>query len=217
MKFTKSILLAIIVCLLTSFSVTYYSTTWSGTANNQAVTFTAMQDAFTNNILTQKIAMTSSLRLMTKSAVSTYAVVDSSYGPFAAKSSGQLVVKSDIVAVNNITINFNNYGHSQSSTLSGLKFYYKINSGSWILHINTFTANFLNYDLWSSTITAPSGSTIYFAIRNSSDVDVNFGVGQNSGVYNTYCGQRIPYSATASGTMTTYFNVAASGATPTTC
>lgn len=91
----RIILLLLIVC--SSFTaIKYFS--WAGIASNQAVTFANALDAVNTGVFANKLTITSSSKCMTKSEASTYLFLDETYGPFAGKSSGQLVVKSDLVA-----------------------------------------------------------------------------------------------------------------------
>lgn len=70
---------------------------WSGLANNQCVSFTNLKDAAITGVFTQLTTIPTSDEQITKSDASTYVNVYTSYGPFAAKASNQLVVKSDLV------------------------------------------------------------------------------------------------------------------------
>lgn len=65
-------------------------------AANQTVTFTNLQDAVTLGIFTLKSAITSTLECITKTDANTYVNIDTSYTPYANKSSNQLVVKGDL-------------------------------------------------------------------------------------------------------------------------
>lgn len=67
---------------------------WSGIANNQAVSCNNLQDAVNNNIFTLKSAIPSSEKLVTKTEASGYVNLDETYAPFAADASNQLIVKS---------------------------------------------------------------------------------------------------------------------------
>jgi hypothetical protein len=70
--------------------------TWAGLASNQAVTFTDANDAVTTGIFTLKASITSSTTCMTKSDASAKLELNETYTPFANKTSGQLVIKSDL-------------------------------------------------------------------------------------------------------------------------
>ena len=69
---------------------------WNTLANNQTVSFTNLKDAVTNGYFVALTTIPTSQEQITKSDASTYASIDTSYGPYAAKSSNQLVVKSNL-------------------------------------------------------------------------------------------------------------------------
>lgn len=97
MRFTRVILLTLLSAALCSMAAKY-STTWAGTSSNQDVTFYAAADAISTGALPATgSAITGSYKLMTKAEAATYLGIDISYAPYAAKSSGQLVVKSDLI------------------------------------------------------------------------------------------------------------------------
>lgn len=70
---------------------------WSGIASNQTVSFTNLKDAVDTGVFIGKTAITPSLEQITKTDASTYAWVNTLYGPYSSKSSNQLVVKSDLI------------------------------------------------------------------------------------------------------------------------
>lgn len=69
---------------------------WSSLASNQTVSFTNLKDAVTNGYFVALTTIPTSDEQITKSDASTYANVDTAYGPYAAKASNQLVVKSNL-------------------------------------------------------------------------------------------------------------------------
>jgi hypothetical protein len=69
---------------------------WVGIANNQTVSFNNLQDAVTNGYFVALAAIPASQEQITKTDASTYANIDTTYGPYAAKASNQLVVKSNL-------------------------------------------------------------------------------------------------------------------------
>jgi hypothetical protein len=77
---------------------------YSGLSANQAVTLNNLKDAVTTGVFTANTTIPSGNKLITKSEAATYVNCSTSYGPFAAKSSNQLVVKSDLVG--RVTVNF---------------------------------------------------------------------------------------------------------------
>jgi hypothetical protein len=69
---------------------------WAGIANNQTVSFNNLQDAVTNGYFVALTTIPASQEQITKSDASTYVNIDTSYAPYAAKASNQLVVKSNL-------------------------------------------------------------------------------------------------------------------------
>lgn len=72
---------------------------WAGLAYNQTVSFNNLQDAVNNGVFMLKSTIPSSTKQITKAEANTYVYIDTSYAPYAAKASNQLVVKSNLVAV----------------------------------------------------------------------------------------------------------------------
>ncbi len=126
------------------YSTPYYATTWAGTASNQAVTFYAAANAIATDIFPAGgTAITGSNKLMTKAEAATYLNINTSYSPYAAKSSGQLVVKSDL---------------QPSASSIGICI-----SGYWIGGSTSveFCAN--------STVSVNTNVTVYFSYRRRSE------------------------------------------------
>ena len=69
---------------------------WASIANNQCISFNNLQDAVTTSVFALKAAIPVSLEQITKTDADTYVYIDTAYGPYAAKASNQLVVKSDL-------------------------------------------------------------------------------------------------------------------------
>jgi hypothetical protein len=72
---------------------------WASLANNQTVSFNNLQSAVNNGVFTAKTSIPATNEQITKTDANTYVNINTSYGPYAAKSSNQLVVKSDLQAV----------------------------------------------------------------------------------------------------------------------
>lgn len=72
---------------------------WASIANNQTVSFNNLQNAVNNGVFTQKTSIPATNEQITKADADTYVNINTAYGPYAAKSSNQLVVKSDLQAV----------------------------------------------------------------------------------------------------------------------
>jgi hypothetical protein len=71
---------------------------WAGIANNQTVSFNNLQNAVNTNVFTLKNAIPASNEQITKADADFYVNINTSYAPYAAKASNQLVVKSDLQA-----------------------------------------------------------------------------------------------------------------------
>lgn len=69
---------------------------WTGIANNQCVSFSNLQDAINNGYFVQKASFSSTNEQITKTDADAKVYLDTSYAPFAAKASNQLVVKSNL-------------------------------------------------------------------------------------------------------------------------
>jgi hypothetical protein len=72
---------------------------WIDVANNQTVSFNNLQSAVNNGVFTAKTSIPATNEQITKTDANTYVNINTSYGPYAAKASNQLVVKSDLQAV----------------------------------------------------------------------------------------------------------------------
>ena len=72
---------------------------WSGLADNQTISFNNLQDAVNTGYVYALTTIPTGLEQITKSDASTYVSIDTSYSPYASKSSDQLVVKSNIKPV----------------------------------------------------------------------------------------------------------------------
>jgi hypothetical protein len=71
---------------------------WAGLASNQTVSFSNLADAVANGVFTQKTGIPDSNEQITKANANTYVNINTSFGPYAAKASNQLVVKSNLQA-----------------------------------------------------------------------------------------------------------------------
>lgn len=72
---------------------------WASIANNQTVSFSNLANAVANGVFTPKAGIPDSNEQITKADANTYVNINTSYAPYAAKASNQLVVKSDLQAV----------------------------------------------------------------------------------------------------------------------
>ena len=71
---------------------------WAGIASNQTVSCNNLQDAVNNGVFTLKNAIPATNEQITKADANNYVNINTSYAPYAAKASNQLVVKSDLQA-----------------------------------------------------------------------------------------------------------------------
>jgi len=71
---------------------------WAGLASNQTVSFNNLQNAVNTGVFTAKTSIPVSNEQITKADANTYVNINTSFGPYAAKASNQLVVKSNLQA-----------------------------------------------------------------------------------------------------------------------
>jgi hypothetical protein len=76
---------------------------WAGLANNQTISFTNLKDAVDTGVLSPKITVPVSNEQINKDEANTYVNIDTSFAPYAAKSSNQLVVKSNLRCAVSVT------------------------------------------------------------------------------------------------------------------
>jgi hypothetical protein len=69
---------------------------WNDLANNQTISYTNLKDAVDTGVLSQKFPIPISNEQVNKALANAYVNIDTSYPPYAAKASNQLVVKSDL-------------------------------------------------------------------------------------------------------------------------
>jgi hypothetical protein len=98
---------------------------WSTLANNQTVSFTNLKDAVNTGVFTQKVTIPTSNEQITKADAAYYVNINTSYAPYAAKASNQLVVKSNLQACTNLPYSYTLYydvsdGNYYGFTSSGL-------------------------------------------------------------------------------------------------
>lgn len=88
---------------------------WAGIASNQCVSLNNLQDAVDTSVFTLKSTIPAGLKQITKAEANDYVNIDVSYAPYAAKSSNQLVVKSDLVAATPVTFTeYRAYGYDEN-------------------------------------------------------------------------------------------------------
>jgi hypothetical protein len=71
---------------------------WAALASNQTVSFNNLQNAVNTGVFTLKNSIPASSEQITKADADYYVNINTSYGPYAAKASNQLVVKSNLQA-----------------------------------------------------------------------------------------------------------------------
>jgi len=93
---------------------------WNDLANNQTISFTNLKDGVDTGVLSQKAAIPVSNEQITKADANTYVNIDTSFAPYAAKASNQLVVKSNLQSTVSVgTINnspFNGIANNESTS-----------------------------------------------------------------------------------------------------
>lgn len=72
---------------------------WNDLANNQTISYTNLKDAVATGVLSQKFPIPISNEQINKALANAYVNIDTSYPPYAAKASNQLVVKSDLKSI----------------------------------------------------------------------------------------------------------------------
>jgi hypothetical protein len=71
---------------------------WAGIASNQGVSLNNLQDAVNTSVFVLKNTIPAGTKQITKAEADYYVYIETGYAPYAAKTSNQLVVKSDLVS-----------------------------------------------------------------------------------------------------------------------
>jgi hypothetical protein len=79
---------------------------WASLANNQTVSFNNLQNAVSSGIFVAKTTIPSSNEQITKADADTYVYLNTSYSPYSAKSSNQLIVKSNLQSDSDGSVTF---------------------------------------------------------------------------------------------------------------
>jgi hypothetical protein len=103
------------------------ASTWAATASNETISFNNLQNGVDTGVLSQKASIPVSNEQITKADANTYVNIDTSFAPYAAKSSNQLVVKSNFKSLPQLNFSlaspngFANlfYGIANNETTSG--------------------------------------------------------------------------------------------------
>lgn len=72
---------------------------WAGLATNQTVSFNNLQNAVSTGVFTAKTSIPASNEQITKADANTYVNINTSFAPYAAKASNQLVTKFDLISL----------------------------------------------------------------------------------------------------------------------
>lgn len=125
---------------------------WAGISSNQCVSCNNLQDAVNNGVFTLKNTIPSSTKQITKTEAAYYVNINQSYAPYAAKSSNQLVVKSNLQACTTLGYSYTLYYNYNDSLPNVIGF----SSGALACGAtNSFT-------VYSSSSTIGVGSALYF-------------------------------------------------------
>lgn len=113
---------------------------YSDLAYNQGVSLNSLISGVAQGYFTAKTSIPSSSKIATKSECITYVNIDTSYAPFAAKSSNQLIVKQDLVTNQSIVYISNGFftGTITDVTVNGVS----ITGASFPLDIGNGTSGY---------------------------------------------------------------------------
>lgn len=149
---------------------------WAGLANNQTVSFNNLQDAVNNGNFTALTTIPVSTEQITKSDASTYVNCDTSFASFAAKSSNQLVVKSNLVTTT--TTSTTTTSSTTTTTTPSLVDIFIDNNNSLDIPITGMTINgvAVTYDSGTNfTINAGNNGNFTSAQLGTYTVDITYG------------------------------------------
>ena len=128
---------------------------WATVANNQTVSFNNLQNAVNNGVFTAKTSIPASNEQITKADANTYVNINTSYAPYAAKASNQLVVKSGLQAV--ITSYAHTIFYNSTCYWDGLTLETGAASASAACSLSTNSIT-----LYSADFALGNGSVLYF-------------------------------------------------------
>lgn len=136
---------------------------WAGISNNQGVSLNNLKDAVATGVFSQLNTIPTGTKQITKSEASYYVNCSTTYGPFAAKASNQLVVKSNLVGRVVIPVSLS-WDASNSGTLS----IYTASPASGTYTLQTIlTATGGAAGTTSTTISLVNGDGIYFVLTHT--------------------------------------------------
>jgi hypothetical protein len=164
---------------------------YSGVANNQTVSLNNLKDAVATGVFLQLTTIPSGLKQITKSEASTYVNCATYYAPFAAKSSNQLVVKSDLVGRVTVPISFawdnNNQGTLAIYTASPVSAGYTLQT--------TLTAPGGSPGTTSTTISLLNGDGLYCVLTHTARTTAS----QRGQIFQTVNGSTTTFQTTSGG------------------
>jgi hypothetical protein len=116
---------------------------WAGIASNQGVSLNNLQDAVDTSVFTLKNTIPAGTKQITKSEAAYYVNINTGYAPYAAKTSNQLVVKSNLIAATPLPY-------------------------SYTVYYNYDIDDFLHYGGFSTSTAACAASTNYIVVYSNS-------------------------------------------------
>jgi hypothetical protein len=125
---------------------------WAGIASNQCVSLDNLQDSVNTSVFTLKNTIPAGTKQITKAEAAYYINIDQGFAPYAAKTSNQLVVKSNLVACAGLGYSYTLY----YNYTDGPSFYagYETSGGACAATTPTIT-------LYSSSSTITAGAALY--------------------------------------------------------
>ena len=165
---------------------------YSDVANNQTVSLDNLKNAVSTGVFLQLTTIPSGSKQITKSEASTYVNCATYYAPFAAKSSNQLVIKSDLVGRVTVPISFawdsSNQGTLAIYTASPVSAGYTLQT--------TLTAPGGSAGTTSTTISLLNGDGIYTVLTHTART----GTAQRGQIFQTVNGSTTTFQTTT-GTL----------------
>jgi hypothetical protein len=149
---------------------------WSGTSDNQIVSFNTLKNAVDNGYFDGKITQSTSSEMINKTDANDYVFIDTAYSLYANKSSNQLIAKRDLIPLFQCNDNVNffvdegifNVGTSSGNIIiSGTvnisteyEVRYPANGGGSVLDTQTSDGSGNIFFAFSFTYSGGSGSNI---------------------------------------------------------
>jgi hypothetical protein len=169
---------------------------WVALANNQTISFNNLQNAVTNGYFVALTTIPTSLEQITKSDASTYVNIDTSYAPYAAKASNQLVVKSNLRPIS----------YSYTIYYEEACFYDGFNIEGGAANATAACANPLTITLYSPVSSFANGMKLFY---DSACTNLWYGDTGGCGQYYKVIVSSISYSFTYANQSSTVGNLTA--------